>query len=421
MILSGPQARSDNSLQMRMFGQVNTSAFDTFDHDQHRVRRAPWNPYFSKQSVERLQPLLIQNLVNKLCDRLEEHRDAGKPVIMLHAYACLTVDVISEYSFPEGYSYLDLKEFDREHYDAWMAMSKMSHLFKQFGWLYPFLSSLPIWVTKMSSPETYIVLQQMLRLRRETAQIVNAKKQGKSDIKQWTARPSMIEAFLESNLPESDKTIERIAGEAQIAIGAGTLTSSHCLKHATFHILANPHIHDRLMNDLERAIPDTDAPPNLRQLESIEYLVAILYESLRNFHGVTQRLQRISPDQVIHYKDYALPPGTPISMTGVFTHDNPDIFPDPYEFRPERWLPLSTNGVRLQKYLMAFGKGSRQCVGMELGKAEIMTALATVFRRFGRKMSLLDTYRERDIDFKHDYVNPMSSIHSNGLVVKFEK
>ena len=404
-----------------MFGQVDTSIFDTSDHDQHRVRRAPWNPYFSKQSVERLQPLLIQNLVNKLCNRLEEHRDAGKPVVMLHAYACLAADVISEYSFPEGYSFLDQREFDRKHYDAWMARTKMSHLLKHFGWLYPLLNSLPMWVTKMPSPETYIVLQQMLRLRHQTAQVFNANYQGKSHIKQWNSRPSLIEAFLDSNLPESDKTIDRIAGETQIAIVAGTLTVSHCLKHATFHILANPHIHERLMNDLEQAIPDTDAPPNLRQLESIEYLVAILYESLRNFHGVTQRLQRISPDQVIHYKDYALPPGTPISMTGVFTHDNPDIFLEPYEFRPERWLPLSTNGVRLQKYLMAFGKGSRQCVGMELGKAEVMTALATVFRRFGRKMSLVDTYREKDIDVMHDYFNPASSSQSNGLVVKFEK
>ena len=51
---------------MRMFGQSDNSAFDTLDHDKHRMRREPWNPYFSKQSVSRIQPLLMRPVVNNL-------------------------------------------------------------------------------------------------------------------------------------------------------------------------------------------------------------------------------------------------------------------------------------------------------------------------------------------------------------------
>ena len=53
---------------------------------------------------------------------------------------------------------------------------------------------------------------------------------------------------------------------------------------------------------------------------------------------------------------------TPVSMTGSFMHDNPSIFPDPRSFRPERWLQSKD---RLQKYLVPFSRGTRQCLGMK--------------------------------------------------------
>jgi len=57
---------------------------------------------------------------------------------------------------------------------------------------------------------------------------------------------------------------------------------------------------------------------------------------------------------------------TPISQTPYFILTHPDIFPEPEVFRPERWLDkngkLSTS---LDKYLVAFGKGSRQCLGIK--------------------------------------------------------
>ncbi len=402
-----------------MFGQSDNSAFDTLDHDKHRMRREPWNPYFSKQSVSRIQPLLIQPLVSKLCERLAEHQAAGKPVVMTHAYSCLTLDIISEYSFPKGYGLLDRAEFDSDNYQAWMSMSKMSHTLKQFGWLYPLLRSMPLWVTKYTSPETHLVLQQSEHLYQQTLAI--HRQRDKLEYKKLTTRSSMLAAFLDSDLPPAEKSAHRIAGEAQGAIAAGTLTSTHALKHATYHILANPPIFERLMEDLQRVIPDHQSAPSLRELEQIPYLVAILYETLRMFHGVSHRLQRICPDQSLQYGDWTIPPGTPVGMTSVHTHNDPSIFPDPHAFKPERWLPLQTEGQRLQKYLMAFGKGSRQCVGMELGKAEILTTLATVFRRFGRQMRLYETTREKDIDLVHDVFNPMASRRSNGLMILFDK
>jgi cytochrome P450 len=51
-------------------------------------------------------------------------------------------------------------------------------------------------------------------------------------------------------------------------------------------------------------------------------------------------------------------------MTSVLIHHNEEIFPDSHEFIPERWLDPEKRKY-LEKYMVSFTKGSRQCVGMK--------------------------------------------------------
>lgn len=223
-----------------------------------------------------------------------------------------------------------------------------------------------------------------------------------------------MQAFMDSpSLPESEKSPERIKGEAQISIGAGTLTTTHALKAATYHILANPQVKAQLMEEFTRNIPNIDSPPDLRQLERMPYLMVVMYESLRIFYGNSHRLQRIFPDKVLQYKDVVIPLGTPVSMLTIHVHDNERIFPDPYKFDVSRWQGANPP----YKYLVPWGKGSRSCVGMDLAKAEFLTTIANMFRRFGSQMELYDVVRERDIDTVYDVFNPLPSRDSTGLRV----
>lgn len=56
---------------------------------------------------------------------------------------------------------------------------------------------------------------------------------------------------------------------------------------------------------------------------------------------------------------------TPISQTPYFTLVNPKVFPEPDKFDPYRWIKAAEEGYRLDKYLVAFSKGSRICLGMK--------------------------------------------------------
>lgn len=152
------------------------------------------------------------------------------------------------------------------------------------------------------------------------------------------------------------------------------------LSLATFYLLNQPSTLNKLRDELSSAVKDSTQLPSLATLEQLPYFNATIMETLRHTYGPVSRLPRIHPNDTVQLSsawkplaeskaeplNYVVPPGYPISMTSVHVHMNPDIFPDPKAFAPERWL--DTEGQRrkdLDKYILSFSKGSRQCLGIK--------------------------------------------------------
>lgn len=133
----------------------------------------------------------------------------------------------------------------------------------------------------------------------------------------------------------------------------------------TYHLLANPDKLKKLKEELAAAIPDPKTPPDYGVMERLPYLSAVIHEGLRVSPGVSTRMQRISPEEPLCYHDkernvtWTIPAGVPMSMSIKLIQSNPNIFPEPSQFRPERWL----ENPRLDRYILTFSKGTRICVG----------------------------------------------------------
>ncbi|KAL9013617.1 MAG: hypothetical protein Q9173_001694 [Seirophora scorigena] len=129
---------------------------------------------------------------------------------------------------------------------------------------------------------------------------------------------------------------------------------------------------------------------NLRALTAIEN--AVVKESLRISAVVTSRLPVMAHEE-LKYREWVIPRRTPISLTPHDVLLDARIFTKPDEFDPDRWI----RNADLDRYLVAFGKGTRMCQGMRFALAELRLALATVFRRFD--LELYETTKERDVDY----------------------
>jgi cytochrome P450 len=102
-------------------------------------------------------------------------------------------------------------------------------------------------------------------------------------------------------------------------------------------------------------------------------------------------------------------------MSSLFIAKSPLLFPNPNDFKPERWIEAATSDEHLEQYILAFGKGTRSCVGINLAYAEIYTILATLFRKFPHIR--LHNTTERDVEHVHDYFAGMTRSGTHGLQV----
>lgn len=201
---------------------------------------------------------------------------------------------------------------------------------------------------------------------------------------------------------------------------------------ATYYLIADPRVLAKLKTELRSAIPDPDASASLTELEKLPYLVAVVQEAIRLSYGVSSRLQRVSPENAMHFtdsgtgKEWSIPPNTPVGMTSALIHQDESIFPNAASFIPERWL----DNPRLDRYLVAFSKGSRQCLGINLAYVEMYLCLAAIFRRFGSAGAdgvrteddegLLELFETglSDVEMAADGFVPLAAEGSKGIRIK---
>jgi cytochrome P450 len=76
-----------------------------------------------------------------------------------------------------------------------------------------------------------------------------------------------------------------------------------------------------------------------------------------------------------------IPGGVPVNYSSWVSHHLPDVWPDPFAFRPERFSAANRDHIPKGAYV-PFGGGSRTCIGMRFGQAEIGVIATKILSRF---------------------------------------
>ncbi|KAL9039545.1 MAG: hypothetical protein Q9180_002464 [Flavoplaca navasiana] len=402
------------------FGTPSAS-FDTTDHAHHARRRGAMNPFFSRLRILQYSPYAAAR-VERLCQRLEtEYKGTAKVFCFNDAWASLTTDVINYYSFAISYDFQDYPDFVAPFTKSIKLLAQSLHMVGHFPWILSLLQSLPDSVVGILNPAMVPVFEFQNEITAQIKRIVHEESTG--DNKAATDHKTIFSEMLKSDLPQQELSLDRLKHEALSITGGGVDTIKNALVTATYGIINNPTIYKRLQAELVKAIPDpTGKPPSVPELERLPYLNAIVQECLRCSYGITQRLQRIDPQNPITFHNYTIPPNTPFSMTSYIQHRNPLIFPSPETFNPDRWLPSNgspplaqTTGKPLSRYLVPFGRGPRACLGQNFAIAELYLDLGMVFRRF--EFELFET-GERDVKMVANYFAPFPEQGAKGVRVR---
>ncbi|RYC56143.1 hypothetical protein CHU98_g10064 [Xylaria longipes] len=399
--------------------------FGTSAHNTHRRRRAALSPLFSKSCVTGAEGLIYDKF-DLLIQRIDTQIVRDGYTDMRTAFICFTTDIVSEYCLGKSFGLLQDETKGREWHNAIRALAKTIPYTRQFNWIIPLSQKIPVSLMWAISPDMARVAGMHHDMEAQASLAVKEYEQDQKISQELPfhrspgKRFAVFRALLQHDgLPPREKLYNRISHEAVTLMAAGGETTASTLMMAVYFILADKlNILPRLREEIESIIPNGDSRPSVADLECLPWLTAIIKETLR-ISTLTARLTRVAPDEALQYKGWVMPAGTAVSMTLREISFDPEIFPSPMEFRPERWLPSNPNLDRCNRYLLAFGRGSRMCLGINLAHAELYIAIASLFRQ--REFALYDTVRERDVDFTRDFFVGETSASAKGVRIKYAK
>ncbi|OCR01157.1 cytochrome P450 [Oscillatoriales cyanobacterium USR001] len=168
-------------------------------------------------------------------------------------------------------------------------------------------------------------------------------------------------------------TNEELRDELMTLLIAGHETTATALTWAFYWIHHLPTVREKLLQELD----SLGENPDPMAIIKLPYLTAICNETLRIYPVGMLTFPRVVREPVT-LMGYQLEPGTALVGSIYLTHRREDLYPNPQEFRPERFLE---NQFSPYEYL-PFGGGSRRCIGLALAQLEMKLVLAVILRDY---------------------------------------
>ncbi|KAK7056563.1 hypothetical protein SK128_013799 [Halocaridina rubra] len=141
-----------------------------------------------------------------------------------------------------------------------------------------------------------------------------------------------------------------------------------------------------------------DIDPGSHNLQGLSYLRAVLKETFRLRPSAAASGRFLYQDAV--FSGYRVPAGTLVSSPPIIACQNEKVFPEPHQFKPQRWLSnqrraassvtsdnnSEQSGSKIHSYTMVpFGHGARMCPGRRLAEQEIYLLIIHLVQNFKMK------------------------------------
>ncbi|KAL0265509.1 UNVERIFIED_CONTAM: hypothetical protein PYX00_011036 [Menopon gallinae] len=191
-------------------------------------------------------------------------------------------------------------------------------------------------------------------------------------------RKSFLEMLLESQAAHS-LTEQGIREEVDTFMFEGHDTTAASVVFALFELGHHPDIQERVYNEMREIFGDSDRMPTYQDLMQMSYLKRVIQEILRLYPSVPVISRKFDVD--FRIRDYVIPANTELVLVLYYIHRNPDIFPDPDNFDPDRFLPDISEKRHPFAYV-PFSAGQRNCIGQKFAMLEELVILSSILRKY---------------------------------------
>jgi cytochrome P450 len=167
---------------------------------------------------------------------------------------------------------------------------------------------------------------------------------------------------------------DELLGHTTTMFRGGYNPSGMALYWTIFLLAQHPQKMKKLCEELAQLVKGSAPTPE--EVESMTYLEGALKEAMRLFPAGTWTGRLAMQDFALASQCFSK--GTWVLMSPYITHRIPELFPEPYRFRPERWLSIHRSAYEF----MPFSAGPRYCIGTSLAMMQLKIALTILFKRY---------------------------------------
>ncbi|KAK2685467.1 hypothetical protein QWA68_015697, partial [Fusarium oxysporum] len=337
------------------------------DGPSHARMRRLLSHAFSERALKG-QEHVVQYYLDTFIKRLKEHSAQGLPVDVVKWYNFTTFDVLGDLAFGESFGCLEAGG-----YHPWVAM-----IFDGFE-LATYLQALKRLPNQLSWCLSWLLPKHLIANKTRHFRMSFEKAQRRMASGN-TDRDDFMSHLLRHN-DDKGMTAEEVGENSNVLIVAGSETTATLLSGTTYCLLRWPETYQKLVREIRSTFAKEEDITQTAVAE-LKYLLAALNEGLRMYPPIPSGLGRITPAGGRFIDYYWIPEKTVVSVPHWSAYHCAQNFRDPDSFRPERWLNDSCYAGDSKDVLQPFSHGPRNCLGLNLARAESRLILTRLLWNF---------------------------------------
>ncbi|RAL17642.1 cytochrome P450 [Aspergillus homomorphus CBS 101889] len=390
-----------------------TSLFTERDPKRHAANRRKVANMYTMTAMTAYEPF-VDSCIDLLRKQLDRASSSLSVFDLGHWSQCYAFDVIGEITFGERFGFLD-QMLDVNNIIATLdtGLGASSYI-GLYIWLRPYF----IKALRIAGSLTNDALLVFVTRHINTG---NAEKMlsGSDTIE---SHSPMLQKFLQARAANPDHFREwDVMTNVLSNIGAGSDTTGLSLSAVFYYVYTNPGVLQKLREELEAA--DLSDPPTFKEAQRLPYFQAVIKEALRMHPGTGFPIFREVPEGGAVISGHYFPHKANVGVNCWVIHRDKEVYgADADVFRPERWLEASEDRRKLmERSYIAFGLGSRTCIGKNISLLEMNKLLPVVIRNYD--VEILD--KDRSLQSCNRWfvkpVNFMVRVHKRASVSAKDK
>jgi cytochrome P450 len=172
---------------------------------------------------------------------------------------------------------------------------------------------------------------------------------------------------------------QQVRDEVMTLLFAGHDTTTSTVAFMFYELAHHPEIAAELRDEQDRVAGSERPDARLLMSGQLGLLDMVQDETLRMYPPAWIGARKAV--ETFEFAGHKVPAGAYVNYSSWVSHHLPHVFPEPHEFRPERFSPQNKAALPKGAYV-PFGAGSRICIGMRFGQLEIKAIVSELIRRF---------------------------------------